>query len=220
MLRDITIKDKIYKVSVADTETSRYAGLSNLEKLGNNKGLLFVYDAPTKMTMVMRNMKFALDFIFVSEDWKIVDLGSLEKNAAAGITPDTPAKYVLELNKGEIAENNFELGDLVTPSPALLADVQPVKVLKNGGTLELVGEKFYEVRETVLPVETNKLQILDENGVVIANVDGGSRVFSRRDTKKFVEKFKEGNKIELAKALIQALDEQDSRPEQYVSKED
>lgn len=97
---------------IVDTEESREQGLSNRPPLDKNVGLLFVFDMPSQYGFWMKDMKFALDIIWMNEEGTVV---ALERD----VTPDTypkifvnssPAKYVLEINAGEAEKMGIFIG--------------------------------------------------------------------------------------------------------------
>lgn len=101
--------------AVADTWGKRYVGLSETEKLAENRGMLFVHDDVDERTYVMRNMSFGIDIVFVDADGTITEI----HNAPAP-EPDEDgndqqytgrAKYVLEVNYGWTDEREIEPGD-------------------------------------------------------------------------------------------------------------
>jgi uncharacterized membrane protein (UPF0127 family) len=101
-------------VFIADTEEERYNGLSGLEEIAYNEGMLFVHDAPGRYAYVMRGMLFDLDFIFINGD-KVVDIA---RNVAYEYTGEiegaTDYDKVLEVNAEWARYNNIKIGDNVS----------------------------------------------------------------------------------------------------------
>lgn len=100
-------------VGVADEEEERYQGLSGVEELADDQGLLFVFENVGRPAFVMREMEFDLDFIFINDD-QVVDLA---KNVAyeyqGEIRGATDYDQVLEVKAGFIDRNKIEIGDEV-----------------------------------------------------------------------------------------------------------
>ena len=127
---DSTIVDKIIRhdmiilmshgaleVEVADTRASRELGLSGREKMGDNEGLMFVFDEPGRYGFWMKDMKFPLDIIWINQNGVVVDI---ERN----VTPESynqkktfinqsEALYVLEINSGLSEKFGLYLGSKV-----------------------------------------------------------------------------------------------------------
>ena len=219
-LYSINIKGKEFKVALAADNQTRGKGLSGLPKLGATKGMLFAWEEPTRPVMVMTDMNFDLDFLFLDKDFEIVHLGNLTKDDTEGISPVVPVNYVLELTAGTIQKLNLTSDMRISPSEELLEAVKPgVKKYKDGGSFELVGEKSYKVKESDIKADPNKLQILDGDGFVVANIEAGARIFSRPDTENLIQAYKDGDKLALAKLMVSILDKQDNQKPDYVRKD-
>ena len=108
------------KVELALTPEDQAQGLSNRSELLENEGILFVFEHPGKYPFWMKDMNFALDIIWLSDDLHVV---YIKKNALpesylpagkAGpetFTPSQNAKYVLEVLAGFSEKNNLKVGD-------------------------------------------------------------------------------------------------------------
>jgi len=55
----------VYDVWVADADSERYQGLSGTETLPADTGLLFVYDQEANRAIVMREMHYPIDIVFI-----------------------------------------------------------------------------------------------------------------------------------------------------------
>lgn len=111
----LSVNQNNFKVEVADTAYLLQKGLSGHAPLGTNEGMFFVFGTPDKYGIWMKDMLFAIDIIWIDEDFKVVHI---EKN----ISPDTyptifypniPAKYVLEVSAGQSEAVNLKIGDSV-----------------------------------------------------------------------------------------------------------
>jgi len=112
----VLVDDKKVLVDVADTSQQRGRGLSGRESMANDRGMLFIFSRSGKYSFWMKDMNFALDFIWINGD-KIVDV---HKNIQPEV--DDPPKQiyapaflvdkVLEVNAGWI-EENFGAEDIV-----------------------------------------------------------------------------------------------------------
>jgi uncharacterized membrane protein (UPF0127 family) len=216
-LYDLNIKGKKFSVAIANTDKLKNKGLSGLEKLGKTKGMLFVFTKPTRMEMVMRDMNFPLDFLFLTDAWEIVQIASLEPGPDK-IVPTVPVSMVLEINKGLAAELGLTTDMTIEPSPELVTQVKGFQKFKKGGKFEVIGETVYQIKVDDIPIEPNKMQILDARGTVVANVENGARIFSREHTKKLISALKDKKAGVMGKLLINILDIQETQKPEYVKK--
>ncbi|MFQ5940920.1 MAG: DUF192 domain-containing protein [Nitrososphaerales archaeon] len=105
--REITIDGVKLTVEIADDSEKIAKGLMFREGLHFDRGMLFVFEREHKYQFWMMNMKFKLDIIWLDTTGKVVHI---VENAEPCIdeahtslctyNPDTPAKYVLEVNSG------------------------------------------------------------------------------------------------------------------------
>lgn len=114
---DITLtlpRGEIY-VQVVDTSTSQELGLSFRESIGDEEGMLFIFDTPGIYPFWMKDMKFSIDMIWLSESGQVVHT---EENIAPETYPKTfmnkpKALYVLEMNAGMAKKYGLYLGTKV-----------------------------------------------------------------------------------------------------------
>ncbi|HRH31672.1 MAG TPA: DUF192 domain-containing protein [Candidatus Paceibacterota bacterium] len=121
-IKTLTIRGIAYQVEVEKDEASLSKGLGGREMLAQNAGMLFVFDTPSEHGFWMKDTLIPLDMIWISEGKKIVHI---EKNVQPSSYPTVysnelnaedgsdAALYVLELNAGEVDENQFAVGDEV-----------------------------------------------------------------------------------------------------------
>ena len=214
------IKDKEFKIAVADSDDKRKKGLSGLKRLGRNKGMLFIFPDPIRMRMVMENVNFDLDFVFLDKNWEIIQLGHLKANDEYSIVAVQPTNMVLELPGGTIEELNLSTDMTLKPSDDLLTHFKGVKKFKSGGKFEMIGEKVYKIKVDDIIPEKGRMQILNDEGEVVANIDAGARIFSREHTKELIKKLKKGDILDLANSMLNILDIQDSQDPEYVSSDE
>ncbi len=105
------------QVEVADTHASRELGLSGREKMGDDEGLLFVFDEPGRYGFWMKDMKFPLDIIWINQNGVVVDIerkvipeSYLKKKTFIN---KSEAIYVLEINAGLSEKFGLYLGSKV-----------------------------------------------------------------------------------------------------------
>ena len=114
----INTDDNLVKVNVemADTNEERARGLMLRESLGEDDGMLFIFDEANERTFWMKNTLIPLDIIFISEDFKIINIeqaAPCEKDPCALYKSNGEAMYVLEVNEGFSEKNNINVGNLV-----------------------------------------------------------------------------------------------------------
>ncbi len=115
----VVFGDKQIEVLVADTLRHRYTGLGGRESLGEYDGMLFVYPVEGSHGIVMRDMQFSIDIIWI-KGGRVIDIapsvalepGVAEKDLTVYL-PRVPATLVLEVPAGFTSQNNLKIGDPV-----------------------------------------------------------------------------------------------------------
>lgn len=102
-------------VDVANTDPERTQGLSGKSALDEKAGLLFVFEQPDTYGFWMKDMQFPIDIIWIDETWVVVDITeNISPDTFPRVfKPQTPIKYVLEVNAGFATKNNISVGDVV-----------------------------------------------------------------------------------------------------------
>lgn len=112
----VKIGDDLFYVEVADTRKEREFGLMFRESLGNNNGMLFVFNDEIPRTFWMKNTKIPLDIIFIERNGKIVNITTAEpckEDPCMKYNSGFPAQYVLEINANESNKRGISIGDKV-----------------------------------------------------------------------------------------------------------
>lgn len=105
-----------FSAELADDETERYQGLSGRDKLAPNKALLFVFDRDDTWGITMREMKFAIDIVWLSAQKRVVHI---KRNATPAsypevFSPPIPARYVIEFPAGSVSMYGISVGSVAT----------------------------------------------------------------------------------------------------------
>lgn len=203
---NIKVADKTYNVSIAQTEEEKERGLMGVETLPENQGMLFDYtDNPqTELSFWMKDTLIPLDIIFINNQGIVTAVAQGEPLSEEQILCEADENelifYVLEVN----VNSGIKEGDKFEMSQEEAED------------LELVDEEPSD--EAV-----NQMYLLDPNGNKIALIEGGSRIFSRKNTKVLIKLAKQANRTKedsdykkLGKTIFKFLDVQDSNEDEFV----
>ncbi|RFN58591.1 DUF192 domain-containing protein [Marixanthomonas ophiurae] len=101
-------------IEIADDEYQTQTGLMYRKGMGDNQGMLFVFEDSRPRSFYMKNTEFSIDIIYINSDKEIV---SIQKNAKPMDPTSLPsqgaAQYVLEVNAGLSDTWELEKGDVV-----------------------------------------------------------------------------------------------------------
>lgn len=117
----VSLREANITVEVADNFETRAKGLSGRSSLDSNTGMIFVFDQTGIPSFWMKDMKFALDFIWL-RNAVVVDIAENVPPPAAGTPDGSLERYgpsdtvdsVIEVNAGFVARHGIKVGDQVT----------------------------------------------------------------------------------------------------------
>ncbi len=109
----VSIKGKKISVEIATSSQEKSRGLCCRESLGENSGMLFVYNASGDFRFWMKDTTIPLDMIWLDSTKKVVHV---EEKVQPSSYPKTysspiPSKYILETNSGWVEKNAIDIGD-------------------------------------------------------------------------------------------------------------
>lgn len=193
---EIEVNDKVYNVKIACSEDDREKGLQNIPHLPENEGMIFTFEEEQEVGFWMKDTHIPLDIIFIDEDWEVISVAQGEALSEEAIVEKGVA-YVLELN----VNSGVSKGDYVD--------------------LNEVEEHLEEAKETESEVLT--MVVLDLNGDEQMRLEGGERIFSRKNTKTLISMAKRAKKSKkdtdykrLGTKVFAFLEKQDSSDGEYV----
>ncbi|MCD6149350.1 DUF192 domain-containing protein [bacterium] len=110
----IRINNCKFKVEIADTPQERFLGLGKREKICQNCGMLFEFHEKGEYPFCMRDMKFPLGIIWISDDNVVSVIKDVPCNFKGEINSHVLADKVLELNAGTAKKCGIKKGDKIS----------------------------------------------------------------------------------------------------------
>lgn len=209
---EIEVGDNDYICRVAYDDWEKANGLMGVDDLGDNEGMIFVYDEPQEeISFWMKDTPIDLDIVFICPCFKVISVHR-------GIAESTDS----------ITENNVQF----------VLEVAANSGIKEGDEVEFDGlEEYLEKRldrcdsiiEDKESIEEEKdkiktlLKVLDPDGEVQLTLKGNERIFSRANTKVLIRQAKKADKLKtdsaykrLGKSIFKYMRIQDENGEEYV----
>lgn len=104
-------------VEIAETDRARARGLMFRNSLADEEGMLFRFEVPRCYAFWMKNVRFALDIIWLDTNGRIVWIEERAAPCPADpcpmYRPATDASYVLEVVGGFVQRHGVAVGDAV-----------------------------------------------------------------------------------------------------------
>jgi len=100
----------LIRAELADTFASRMQGLMHRQRLGQNAGMLFLFEEPAIQCMWMRNTLVPLSVAFLDEAGTIINIADMQPHSEDSHCAVRPARYALEMNRGWFGERGIKPG--------------------------------------------------------------------------------------------------------------
>lgn len=113
-----TVNSTTVNLTIADSQEERSVGLSETASLGENEGMLFLFEEKAYPAFWMKGMDFPIDIIFLDEEQVVTIHDNIsppeedEENLPL-YQPTRPSNRVLEVPAGFTEEHNVEVGDTI-----------------------------------------------------------------------------------------------------------
>ena len=114
--KEVCIREVCVKAELVLTDSEKQQGLMGRESLGEDQGMLFVFEEEKVRAFWMKNMRFSLDIIWADSDQRIVDIHENIppcEESCSNILPQAPARFVLEVSSGFAEKNGIKVGDIL-----------------------------------------------------------------------------------------------------------
>lgn len=100
----------LIRAELAADDPSRMQGLMFRKSLGQNEGMLFVFDEVTTHCMWMKNTFVPLSVAFLDASARIVNIADMTPQSEESHCASQPARYALEMRRGWFAERGIGPG--------------------------------------------------------------------------------------------------------------
>lgn len=112
---NLQINNSKLVVQVAQTLPQKKLGLKNRKNLGENHGMLFIFETPQKLTFWMEKTEIPLDLAFINKQKIIKEIYDLIPYDLSIIeSTGSDLCYALEVNKGWFNKNNIKVNDQIS----------------------------------------------------------------------------------------------------------
>jgi uncharacterized protein len=112
-LPSITVQAGIHLIDaeVASDIGTRAKGLMHRTKLGNNQGMLFVFEQKAQHCFWMRNTLIPLSIAFLEDDGTILNIENMQPKSDDSHCPLKATRYALEMDQGWFTKKGIAVGD-------------------------------------------------------------------------------------------------------------
>ncbi len=105
----IKIGETLYTTEISRTTEARAKGLSERDSLCNNCAMLFIFDTPGRYGFWMKDMRFAIDILWLKEGRVIYKKSNASPEETETFVPPEEADSVIEI----LPNSEVRIGDRV-----------------------------------------------------------------------------------------------------------
>lgn len=107
----LTIDEVALEAQIAIEPAEMSRGLMHRDHLGEDRGMLFVYDAPQRMSFWMRNTRIDLAIGFFDPDGRLLETRTLYAYDETAVrSRSANVQFALEMNRGWFREKGIRTG--------------------------------------------------------------------------------------------------------------
>lgn len=189
----ITIGNKSYQVSLAETEEEQMKGLQGVHTLPEDEGVLFVFEEPGEVGFWMKDTLIPLDIIYINDDDEVI---AVEQGVPGDetILEHSDVKYVLEVNK----DSGIKIGDELDIEDEESSDSEIIGMYVIGPKGEIQME--VDGKERIFSIEHTKTII--------------------KLSKKAYKSKLDSDYIKLGKKIFKYIEKQDNQADDFVEIKD
>lgn len=189
----ITIGNKSYQVSLAETEEEQMKGLQGVHTLPEDEGVLFVFEEPGEVGFWMKDTLIQLDIIYINDDDEVI---AVEQGVPGDetILEHSDVKYVLEVNK----DSGIKIGDELDIEDEESSESEIIGMYVIGPKGEIQME--VDGKERIFSIEHTKTII--------------------RLSKKAYKSKLDSDYIKLGKKIFKYIEKQDNQADDFVEIKD
>jgi uncharacterized membrane protein (UPF0127 family) len=107
----------LIRAEVAMEPNERERGLMFRKEMGENQGMVFLFDEPAVQCMWMRNTLIPLSVAFIGNDGRILNIEDMAAQTETNHCAAKPARYALEMNLGWFKKHGVAVGTEITGLP-------------------------------------------------------------------------------------------------------
>lgn len=100
----------LIRAEVASDYATRGRGLMHRKSLGQNAGMLFIFDQPAEHCMWMKNTYIALSVAFLDDKGQIINIADMQPHSEQSHCAARPALYALEMAQGWFTQRGVKAG--------------------------------------------------------------------------------------------------------------
>ena len=109
----VSIKEQVYSLEVADEPGEQEAGLMYRTKVGDNEGMIFVFPDERVRGFWMQNVPISLDIAYLDRNGVVLTVLTMYPMDTRSRSSEKPAQFAIELAGGIAGKIGLKPGDVI-----------------------------------------------------------------------------------------------------------
>ncbi|RTL28995.1 MAG: DUF192 domain-containing protein [Burkholderiales bacterium] len=105
------------KAEVARSEQEHEIGLMFRTSMGNNEGMIFIFERAGQQCFWMKNTLIPLAVAFIADDGTVVNVDEMKAQTLDPHCSTKPVRFVLEMNTGWFTKHGVKAGSKLSGEP-------------------------------------------------------------------------------------------------------
>jgi len=107
------INGRALNVEIASNDEERQKGLMYRKELGENEGMLFVFEKDKILSFWMKNTSIPLSIAFLDKNGRVIDIYDMKPFSLEPVVSTLKCRYALEVNRGFFNKCGLKVGDKI-----------------------------------------------------------------------------------------------------------
>ena len=107
------INGRALNVEIASNDEERQKGLMYRKELGENEGMLFVFEKDKILSFWMKNTSIPLSIAFLDKNGEVIDIYDMKPFSLEPVVSTLKCRYALEVNRGFFNKCGLKVGDKI-----------------------------------------------------------------------------------------------------------
>ena len=107
------INGRALNVEIASKDEERQKGLMYRKELGENEGMLFVFEKDKILSFWMKNTSIPLSIAFLDKNGRVIDIYDMKPFSLEPVVSTLKCRYALEVNRGFFNKCGLKVGDKI-----------------------------------------------------------------------------------------------------------
>jgi uncharacterized protein len=114
---ELQLGSELFSLEVADEPEERQRGLMFRDSLGDQEGMIFIFQRDQLLSFWMKNTRIPLSIAYITKGGEVVDILPLIPKDKTPVPSSRSVRYAIEVNRGAFQRSGLQVGDRIDLGP-------------------------------------------------------------------------------------------------------